>query len=326
MKNENKKIIWAVDPFSSDEDVLKSAAWCLRGIVKNGSKWVKPVYINSRSSLDLLSQEDPGYLGRIKNEGAERLEGTLRRVVIPGIQPFHVVSAKSASARDQGHALIAYAKKIGAGLIVVSSHGRKGLRRWLLGSFAETLSLYSDVPLMIVHPTWHRTLEFKTILFPTDFSQGSSEAFAKVLRFAAENKSKIVLFYKEGFAGYPVFDVPLSTYAYYDRIMKEQLEGAKQSAKQYVEIAKMRGIHMGIIFDRSKRTSVAQAILKCSKRLSSMIAMVSHSGAVSSVIIGSTARQVIRYSEQPVWVIHPDSEHQEKRTQITEEKIQQVQQ
>jgi nucleotide-binding universal stress UspA family protein len=43
-----------------------------------------------------------------------------------------------------------HAKKISAAMIVMGSHGRTGLRRFLLGSVAERTLRYTDCPVLIV--------------------------------------------------------------------------------------------------------------------------------------------------------------------------------
>jgi len=43
-----------------------------------------------------------------------------------------------------------HAKKISAAMIVMGSHGRTGLRRYLLGSVAERTLRYADCPVLIV--------------------------------------------------------------------------------------------------------------------------------------------------------------------------------
>jgi len=43
-----------------------------------------------------------------------------------------------------------HAKKISAAMIVMGSHGRTGLRRFLLGSVAERTLRYADFPVLIV--------------------------------------------------------------------------------------------------------------------------------------------------------------------------------
>jgi nucleotide-binding universal stress UspA family protein len=47
------------------------------------------------------------------------------------------------------------AKKVGADLVVMSTHGRSGLGRWALGSVAERVLRYSEIPLLLVNTTAH---------------------------------------------------------------------------------------------------------------------------------------------------------------------------
>ncbi len=47
--------------------------------------------------------------------------------------------------------VLAYAEEIGAAMIAVGTHGRKGIRRALLGSTCETLLRESTIPVLAVH-------------------------------------------------------------------------------------------------------------------------------------------------------------------------------
>ena len=54
----------------------------------------------------------------------------------------------------QGHVvteLLAYAHQVTASMIAVGTHGRKGIRRALLGSTCEGLLRESDIPVIAVH-------------------------------------------------------------------------------------------------------------------------------------------------------------------------------
>jgi nucleotide-binding universal stress UspA family protein len=37
-------------------------------------------------------------------------------------------------------------------VIVISTHGRSGLKRWLLGSVADRVVTHSDLPVMLIRP------------------------------------------------------------------------------------------------------------------------------------------------------------------------------
>jgi nucleotide-binding universal stress UspA family protein len=47
--------------------------------------------------------------------------------------------------------VLAYAEKIGAAMVAVGTHGRKGIRRALLGSTCEALLRESTIPVLAVH-------------------------------------------------------------------------------------------------------------------------------------------------------------------------------
>ena len=49
-------------------------------------------------------------------------------------------------------AILDYAKESGADLIVMSTHGRTGMERWLLGSTAEKVVRGAHVPVMLIRP------------------------------------------------------------------------------------------------------------------------------------------------------------------------------
>lgn len=46
--------------------------------------------------------------------------------------------------------IVDYARNIGAELIVIPSHGRRGLDRWLLGSVAERVVRLAEVPVLVL--------------------------------------------------------------------------------------------------------------------------------------------------------------------------------
>ena len=50
-------------------------------------------------------------------------------------------------------AILDYADAIGADLIAMSTHGRSGVARWLIGSVADRVVRGSPVPVLLVRPT-----------------------------------------------------------------------------------------------------------------------------------------------------------------------------
>ena len=70
------------------------------------------------------------------------------------------------------HVLLDYAEREGADLVVMGTHGRRGLRRLFLGSVAGEVLRRTQVPVLVVpEPTPRHPL--RLVLAPTDFSDAS---------------------------------------------------------------------------------------------------------------------------------------------------------
>lgn len=78
-------------------------------------------------------------------------------------------------------------------LIVVGTHGRTGIRRLILGSFAEQICRIAPCPVLTVGPdiVLKEQGRFRKILVPTDFSDESTEILPYVLEMAREYKASI---------------------------------------------------------------------------------------------------------------------------------------
>ena len=297
-------IVWAVDPFQSDAEILKSAAWCLRALVRFNPSKVQPVFVWSTPALEFPVGNELDFESNLEKEAQDSLVSVLSRVKIPGIQPIKVIVRTAYSVREEAKQLIAYANRIGAKMIVVCTHGRTGFKRAVLGSFVETLSLYSNIPMVTVHPGWKRTPQFKRILFSTDFSDESRDAFQEVLEFSKKQMSQVILFNQPENTVYPAFDWGYVDYRLYQEAAQAKRTECERMAREMVSQGKKRGVKVHLVFDTNRSTSVYEMILKQSKRLGCMVAMAAQSGPATAVLMGSTTRQVIRHSVQPVWVIH----------------------
>jgi nucleotide-binding universal stress UspA family protein len=49
--------------------------------------------------------------------------------------------------------ILAAAKETHADMIAMSTHGRSGIQRWLIGSVADRVVHFSPIPVMLIHPS-----------------------------------------------------------------------------------------------------------------------------------------------------------------------------
>jgi len=80
-------------------------------------------------------------------------------------------------------------------LIVMGTHGRTGMRRFLLGSAVEAVCRVATCPVLTVGPSLapRPAITFRRILFPTDLSDDSSRILPYLRRLAEEYQSEITV-------------------------------------------------------------------------------------------------------------------------------------
>jgi len=113
-------------------------------------------------------------------EGIERDQDFTYRFDPGSVKMEHEVLRDVAAAP----ALIDYAETHDVDLIVMGTHGRRGLRRMLLGSVAEEVVRWAPCPVLTVRSEEQVDGELKSILVPVDFSASSQAAVRQAFRLA----------------------------------------------------------------------------------------------------------------------------------------------
>ena len=84
-------------------------------------------------------------------------------------------------------------------LVVVGTHGRRGLGKLLLGSVSEEIFCHAPCPVLTVGPSSFQEAHVESIgvprpiLFPTDFGAASLRALPYAMAFANQRRAKLVL-------------------------------------------------------------------------------------------------------------------------------------
>jgi nucleotide-binding universal stress UspA family protein len=85
----------------------------------------------------------------MREEACEYLENKVADVKRLGAAKVSFI-AREGLASDE---IISFAKNIPGGLIAMSTHGRSGVRRWVLGSVTETVVRHSENPVLVIRAT-----------------------------------------------------------------------------------------------------------------------------------------------------------------------------
>lgn len=309
-KIQSKKIVWAVDPFAEDKnqesELLTSVAWAVRTLAAGLGAEVEPVYIINEAPLGLSTALPPEILRQTEESGQDAFDCALTRVTIKNLLPLKVIPGVYPGQGDLTQALISYAKQVKAELIVLGTHARKGLDRLFVGSFAEAMVLRSDVPFFVVNPHWKSTTDFKNILFPTDFSDESLRAFGRVVELAKTLKADLTIYHQLLSPASAGVASSANTIPTYGDAYEKALKGVQKRIGRLAGQAGEQGVVVHSFIEYKSQSSVADSILSFAQGKHYIIAMAARSGGISAALLGSTTRRVVRESNYPVWVVHPN--------------------
>lgn len=96
---------------------------------------------------------------------------------------------------DPSETIVEYADLVGADLIVLPTHGRRGLERFLLGSVTERVVNAATAPVVTVNPDRDRPLAYpcREVLVPTDGSRGAAMAVRRGVDVARATGARLHL-------------------------------------------------------------------------------------------------------------------------------------
>ena len=201
-----------------------------------------------------------------------------------------------------------------AEVVVTATHGRKGLKRFLLGSVTERLMRTLPCPLLVVRdgdpartPSDAERLRFSRILVGCDFSPDADLAFAHALSLAQEFQSELHLAH--------VIEMPT-----YTELLNPVLEHRQSSSAAIKEF--IQGKLDALVPEDARHWCSASTVmlegqpyeqlLKYAEQTAiDLIVLGSRGhGLIDTMLIGSTTDRVIRNATCPVFSVSPHARTQ----------------
>ena len=298
------RVIWAVDP-ASDARLMKNSVRAIRAMTQGRRATISPVYFLSEFLDSTPSQSVGDTLALTHGKIRSAFEKQLGRSGLVGLKPLTVLTGVSLTRWRMMLELTDYASRHHADVIVVATHGRTGIKRWFIGSFADAMMHESKVPLLIVNPHWEEASGFSNILFPTDFSDVSKAAFLKVIEYSKAAGARVTLFHRIALTITPEMHLLVQRPSDYRRVRDQQVADCRVRANDWAKEGDKRGVDVAIVVDASGLSSVADAVLKQQRLSGGVIALASRSGEISTQLLGRTTRALIQGTRSAVWVLHP---------------------
>jgi nucleotide-binding universal stress UspA family protein len=157
-------------------------------------------------------------------QSVERRTRAFAEDALGGPKGFDVIGPEVVVRRGEAaaDAVLRYADEVGAGLIVIGTHGRRGVRRFLMGSVAEEVVRRAPCPVLAVPLAAARTAPGPDapVLVPVDFSAVNRDAVAAARVVASQFDAPVELVHVVERTGpYPDFygDIP-GLLTFYDTV------------------------------------------------------------------------------------------------------------
>lgn len=196
-------------------------------------------------------------------------------------------------------AIVSYAEDHDIDLVVVGTHGRRGLQRLLIGSVAEEVLRTAPCPVLTVRgeeevaPAW----AVRNILVPLDFSDASVDALRHAKELALTYGAQITLLHAVEEVVYPsaygIEPANLPGPQVIDRVEKNLANLARtEIGYEHVVVQAKVGYAPSTILDHAEANEVDLVVIATHGRT-----------GLERMLLGSVAERVVRRAPAPVFVV-----------------------
>lgn len=216
---------------------------------------------------------------------------------VAGRRDISVLKIRQAQRRgfDIGTVILDFSREIGAGMIVMGTHGRRGARRLLLGSVAEDVLRRSPDPVLLVREAGERThLEkIETILVPVDFSEASRAALIEAAELARVIGAGLRVLH--------VVEIPSLPSVYGQPLVFDLSEITARSLAALEELVAESDLAAEAKLLALPGHPATEIVAEATKSEAGLIVMPPHNrGHLGTLLTGRTTDQVVRRAPCPV--------------------------
>ncbi len=209
---------------------------------------------------------------------------------------------------DPAQAIIDRADERANTLIVMATHGRSGIGRWLLGSVTDTVVRHAKHPTLVVRAREEPlppTALLKSIVLPLDGSGTAEAAIPHAVEMAKAMDIGIKMLHATSFLQYATSN-PDESPDLFNHLIEQRQAVAHRYLNGVVERIGGEGVR-----DVSKETFVGDAGAAILGELRGaghqLVVMATHGrSGVGRWVLGSVTDRVVRHSPGPVLVVRPD--------------------
>ncbi len=213
-----------------------------------------------------------------------------------------------AEGRHAAPAIVEHAHRRQMDLIVLGTHGRRGLRHLLLGSVAEEVLRRAPCPALVVHgQDVDPSASIDHVVAPVDFSEHASVALAHAKHLAALYEARLTVLYVAEEHMVPFFsDTGIPTFT----LMKIDPDIVAKAGEALLQLdERTEGPEVPTSYEVRSGQPPTEVIDFAREAEADFIVMATRGLAgVQRGMIGSVTERVVRAAPCPVWTVHPVAE------------------
>lgn len=289
------KVAWAFNPFDHNRRIIgKSLA--LAKSLRAPKQVLEVVYVAAPSEAELATAFGVPAKQRFTKYPREIVEESLQAA---GVKSFKttILTRSTYSLSSAAKALAKHLARTRADLTLLPSHGRRGVSRVFLGSFAETLVHYAKSDLLVFNETSVISgKKPKILVFAHDFSEMGDHGLERALEYAKQWKAAL-----------HVIHIPEPAYGFRFKGQDERVEGYRERVRGKMQLVaeKLKTSKVkGSVEVAAKWASVADLIVRHARlHKADDIVVVAKAGRLANFVGGGVTRQILRVSSVPVLVL-----------------------
>lgn len=248
---------------------------------------------------------------QVTREAEQYLSSVADRLDTPGVVEAAVFSDPAAEA------IVEESRLRCVDLVVMATHGRSGLGRWVCGSVVEAVLASSPVPVLLVR-AWQDEQRPEAlaheprVLVPLDGSSFAEEALPVAERLVRNVGGRLVLLQvlrpPDGILASPGRLVPSPADPTAGLRVDQAVDDLKARAYEYLhQVADRWAIEPSESQIEVRLGEPAQAIVAASReRGAALVAMATHGRTgLSRLLLGSVAGDVVRHGNLPLLLVRP---------------------
>jgi nucleotide-binding universal stress UspA family protein len=236
---------------------------------------------------------EPAFIQRLEEHAEENVEAVENQWAQP--DRFHGDTRKGSPSQT----ILDYIEEAEIDIVAMGTHGRTGLRRFVLGSVTEHVIRESPVPVLTTSKTENQppTLPYRNVLVTTDGSDCAARAVDHAIEIADACDATLHVLHavEEAFVVGPDVNAP-SDY------LKNLETAGRNAVEDIADQAEAAGVDVRTAVEEGRSSDVIQRY--AADNDIDMIAMGTHGRTgMDRVLLGSTTERLLRRSERAVLAV-----------------------